>query len=108
MQVEVDVPNPNLVLNPGMYAETVIRLQHNNNALAIPSQAVMDGDQQPSVLVVNSANKVEKRDVKLGIEGANRTEIVSGLSPGECVIVSNQVNYQPGETVRPRQQGATP
>jgi multidrug efflux pump subunit AcrA (membrane-fusion protein) len=45
---------------------------------------------------------VQKKLVTLGIQGADRTEIVNGLSAGEQVIVSGQVNYQPGETVRPR------
>ncbi|HEY1948261.1 MAG TPA: efflux RND transporter periplasmic adaptor subunit [Bryobacteraceae bacterium] len=102
MLVEVDVPNPKLTLSPGMYAETVISLQQRNHVLTVPSQAVMRGDGDSYVLALDQANKVQKKLVTLGIQGADRTEIVSGLSAGEQVIVSGQVNYQSGETVRPR------
>jgi RND family efflux transporter MFP subunit len=102
MLVEVDVPNPKLTLSPGMYAETIISLQQRNHVLTVPSQAVVRGDGQSFVLALDHANKVQKKTVTLGIQGSDRTEIVSGLSDGEPVIVSGQVNYQPGEIVRPR------
>lgn len=102
MMAEVDVANPDLSLSPGMYAETVITLQERPNVLAIPAQAVVQSQAQPYVLVVNRANKVEKRAVTLGIHGADRVEIGSGLQQGESVIVTAQANYQPGETVRPK------
>jgi RND family efflux transporter MFP subunit len=102
MLVEVDVPNPKLTLSPGMYAETVISLQQRDRVLTIPSQSVVQDGNQSYVLALDQANKVQKKTVALGIQGSDRTEIVKGLSQGEQVIVSGQVNYQPGETVRPR------
>ena len=38
MHTEVDVPNPNRVLVPGLYAEATITLEKKNNALAVPSR----------------------------------------------------------------------
>jgi RND family efflux transporter MFP subunit len=102
MLAEVDVPNSDLSLSPGMYAETVITLQNRPNVLAIPAQAVVQSEAQPYVLVVNRENKVEKRVVTLGIQGPERVEISSGLAEGERVIVTAQSNYQPGEAVRPK------
>jgi RND family efflux transporter MFP subunit len=102
MLAEVDIANPDLSLSPGMFAETMITLQERPNVLTIPAQAVMQNQAQPYVLVVNRANKVEKRAVTLGIHGADRVEIDSGLQQGESVIVTAQANYQQGETVRPK------
>jgi RND family efflux transporter MFP subunit len=102
MLVEVDVLNPKLTLSPGMYAETTISLQRRDQVLTIPSQAVVQDGNQSYVLVLDQANKVQKKTVALGIQGSDRTEVVNGVSQGEQVIVSGQVNYQPGETVRPR------
>lgn len=102
MLVEVDVPNPKLTLSPGMYAETIISLQQKDQVLTVLSQAVVKGDSQPYVLALDGTNKVQKKLVALGIEGADRTEIVSGVSAGEQVIVSGQTNYHSGQTVRPR------
>ena len=101
MLTEVDVPNPDLVLSPGMYAETMIQLQQKNNALILPAEAVVQDGDQAYVLIVNSTNHVEKRTVTLGIQTANRMEILSGLNSGERVIASGQSNYQTGEEVTP-------
>ncbi|MGP0096054.1 MAG: efflux RND transporter periplasmic adaptor subunit [Terriglobales bacterium] len=106
MLTEVDVPNHDLSLNPGMYAETTIQLQKKNDALILPTQAVVqNGDLSngnPSyVLVVDATNHVEKRSVTLGIQTSNRVEITSGLQAGDNVIAAGQTGYQPGEVVSP-------
>jgi RND family efflux transporter MFP subunit len=110
MLTEVDVPNRDLSLNPGMYAETMIQLQQKNDTLILPAQAVVQNNVQngdPSnggqsyVLVVDATNHVEKRTVTLGIQTSNRVEITSGLQAGDKVIASGQNGYQPGEVVSP-------
>jgi RND family efflux transporter MFP subunit len=101
MLTEVDVPNRDLSLNPGMYAETTIQLLQKNNALILPGQAVVQSGEQSYVLVVDATNHVEKRNVTLGIQTSNRVEITSGLQAGDNVIASGQTGYQPGEVVSP-------
>jgi RND family efflux transporter MFP subunit len=102
MLAEVDVPNPDLTLSAGMTAETTIVLQAKKNVLAIPAGAVMKGDGQTYVLIVDAANKVQKVPVTLGIQGSDRVEITQGLSDHQSVIVSGQANYEPGQTVIPK------
>jgi RND family efflux transporter MFP subunit len=101
MLTEVDVPNPDLVLSPGMYAETVIQLQKKDDTLTLPAQAVVQNGDQSYVLVLDATNHIEKRNVTLGIQTANRMEILSGLHDGERVIASGQANFQSGEAVTP-------
>jgi RND family efflux transporter MFP subunit len=101
MLTEVDVPNPDLSLNPGMYAETTIQLQQKNDALTLPAQAIVQNGEQAYVLVVNTSNHVEKRSVTVGIQTSNRMEITSGVQAGENVIASGQATYQPGDLVSP-------
>jgi RND family efflux transporter MFP subunit len=101
MLVEVDVPNPDLILNSGMYAETTITLQQQNNVLTVPAGAVMKNHDQSYVLTVDTGHKVQKMNVTVGIQGANRVVITNGLSAGQTVIVSGQTNYDLGEVVRP-------
>ena len=102
MVAEVDVPNPDLKLSPGMYAETEISLQRRDNVLAIPADALVQGGNAPYVLTVDAAGRVQKREVIPGIEGPERVEIVKGLHEGETVIASGQANYHSGEVVQPR------
>ncbi len=100
MLTEVDIPNKDLHLSPGMYANTTFSLINHDNALSVPIDAIVEGD-NPYVLMLDSNNRVVKRSVVLGIQGPNRYEIVSGVKEGDRVIVGNQANYQPGEIVAP-------
>ena len=103
MLAEVDVPNSELTLSPGMYAETAIILQHRLNILSIPSQAIVQDGEHAYALFVNPEKRVEKRTLQLGIEGGNRTEIKGKINQGDSVIVSGQTIYREGELVRPQQ-----
>src|SRR5664279_329745 len=96
MLAEVDVPNPDLKLSPGMYAQTVISLQQRDNVLAIPTQAVVQGEGEAYVLTVDPSGKVRKKVVLLGIQGPDKVEVTSGVADGDMVILSGQTNYQAG------------
>jgi RND family efflux transporter MFP subunit len=102
MLAEVDVPNPDLALSTGMTAQTTIVLQAQKNVLTVPAGAVLKGDSQASVLIVDADNKIQKVLVALGIQSPDRIEITQGLSEHQSVIVSGQTNYQPGQVVRPQ------
>ena len=69
MHTEVDVPNPKYLIVPGMYATVEIPLQTVQNALTVPVQAVQSSAEgRGSVLVVGPDNRIEQRDVTLGIQ----------------------------------------
>ena len=99
MQVEIDVPNRDGSLSPGMYAEVTLNVKRAQDALVVPVQAVDRAGRQPTVLVVNPQHRVEQRTVQTGLATANRVEILSGLREGEQVIVANQSSFQAGELV---------
>jgi RND family efflux transporter MFP subunit len=100
MLTEVDIPNADLHLDPGMYANTTFPLKRDRDAMVVPIDGIVEGD-QPYVLVVNEQNRVVKQPVVLGIQGANFYEVVSGVQIGDRVIVGDQSDYQPGEKVSP-------
>lgn len=101
MMTEVDVKNPELTLTPGMYADVTFNLEQKNDALIVPASSIIQGD-QPSVMMVDSDNTVQKRAVDLGISGANSQEIASGLQPGDRVIIGGLSALQPGQKVTPQ------
>jgi len=103
MQVEVDVPNADGSLTPGMYAQVMLNVRRSGDALVVPIQAIDTSGPQPILLVVNAQSRVEKRAVQTGIATANRIEVLSGLREGEQVIVANQASFQPGELVTAKQ-----
>jgi len=103
MHTEVTVPNANYELVPGMYASVKIPLHTVTNVLTIPMQAVEStGTGQGIVLVVNSSNHLERREVKLGLQSASDTEVLSGLSENETVIFGEQNQFKEGQQVSPK------
>jgi RND family efflux transporter MFP subunit len=102
MQVEVDIPNRNYKLAPGMYADVSLRMLNDANALTLPLQAINRGTEKTSVFLVNSQNHVEERAIQTGIEGSDRIQVLSGLNEGDRVIVGNLGSYSPGQHVDPK------
>jgi RND family efflux transporter MFP subunit len=103
MHTEVQVPNAKYLLVPGMYASVKIPLRSASNVLSVPVQAVEStGSGSGTVLLVNPSNRVEQREVKLGIETATAAEILSGLNENDTVIFGEQNQFKAGELVSPR------
>jgi RND family efflux transporter MFP subunit len=103
MHTEVQVPNAKYLLVPGMYASVKIPLRSASNVLSVPVQAVEStGSGSGTVLLVNSSNRVEQREVKLGIQTATAAEVLSGLNENDNVIFGEQNQFKAGELVSPR------
>jgi RND family efflux transporter MFP subunit len=103
MQVEIDVPNQKYKLSPGMYASVVLDVQNRPDALTVPTQAVNRQNNKTTVLIVDPENRIAERDIQVGLEDANRVEVISGLRPGDRVVVGNLASFQPGELVVPKE-----
>jgi RND family efflux transporter MFP subunit len=101
METEVDVPNKDLSIEPGMYANTQLQLGHVDNVLTIPVEALVLRGNKEMVYVVDGENHVRERAVQVGLEGSKLAEIKSGLNQGDHVILGGQEKYQEGELVHP-------
>jgi RND family efflux transporter MFP subunit len=105
METEIDVPNKDLSITPGMYANTYVQLAHRENVLTVPLLAVQRDDSGKStVLVVDSQNQIHRRAVVLGIQGSLLAQVKSGLQQGDRVVLGNAARYKDGETITPRME----
>ncbi len=102
MHTEVDVPNSQGVLIPGVYAEATLALDRRGDALVVPLQAVNQGTDHASVMVVDSGNKIENRPITLGIQTESNAEVLSGVIDGDQVVISDRSGLRPGELVHPK------
>lgn len=102
MHTEVDVPNPQGVLIPGVYAEATLALDRRGDALTIPLQALNQQGEKASVLLIDGENKIQSREVALGIQTPDYAEVVSGLNAGERVVISDRSGLHGGEEVYPK------
>ena len=100
MAVEVDIPNANGRLIPGMYCKVEIIMQEKL-ALVVPSEAVrfdLTGGES-IVYVVNDDNSISHVPVKIGIDDGHNIEILSGLSGGEQVVTGMLGRLKDGQEV---------
>jgi RND family efflux transporter MFP subunit len=102
MHTEVDVPNPQGILIPGVYAEATLTLDRIGDALVVPLQAVNQEGDHANVMVVGPGNKIEERQITLGIQTDSYAEVLSGVGEGEQIVVSDRGGLKPGQEVRPQ------
>jgi RND family efflux transporter MFP subunit len=102
MHTEVDVPNPQHVLLPGLYAEADLSLDRKENVPTVPVQALNHEHGKTTVLVVNGDGRIEDREVELGLETSGDAEVMSGLNEGAQVVVSDRSGLKPGQKVHPQ------
>jgi RND family efflux transporter MFP subunit len=101
MITEIEVPNPDLELVPGMYATVVLKVEKHLKALAVPTEAVA-GEKNHTVYVINQDNQIEEREVKLGLETPDKYEVLSGLNEGDLVVIGSRAGFQAGQKVEPK------
>jgi len=105
MLTEIEVPNPNLELVPGMYATLILKVQRRAQALTIPTEAV-SSDKVPSVYLVEGDGTVEERPVTLGLETPGKYEVISGLKEGDLVMIGSRSQVKPGQKVQAKLIGS--
>ncbi|WP_245781826.1 efflux RND transporter periplasmic adaptor subunit [Granulicella pectinivorans] len=99
MDTEVDVPNRDGSLVPGMYAEVHLHLAARPNVLSVPIDAVDGLGTSVQQAYVVRDGIVHLVTVKTGLQTPNRLEILSGLAEGDRVIVGRHTGLADGERV---------
>jgi RND family efflux transporter MFP subunit len=101
MTAEVDLENPKLELLPGMYAEVRLNLADAPDAVAVPIGAVDGTGSDSKVYVVDSSGTVQVRGIHTGIQNPQFIQIMSGVGPGDVVILGGHSGIQAGAKVQP-------
>ncbi len=101
MDAEVDIPNPDLAIIPGVYAEVMLKLDRRDNAVTIPATA-LSSLKTPTAFVLAANNTIEERPLTLGFATGDKFEVVSGLKENEMVMVGSRAKIEPGQKVEPK------
>jgi len=99
--VEVQVPNPDGKLLPGMYVEVDLHLPRKDPPLLLPSDTLSVRPEGTMVAALDSSNAVHFQRVVVGRDYGSQIEILSGLSAGERVIANPNDAVQEGVKVHP-------
>jgi RND family efflux transporter MFP subunit len=99
--VEVQVPNPEGKLLPGMYVEVDLHLPRKDPPLLLPSDTLSVRPEGTMVAALDSNNAVHFQRVVVGRDYGSNIEILSGLSAGQRVIANPNDSVQEGVKVHP-------
>ena len=98
--VRAEMPNPDHRLLPGQFTRVKLLMDVREDAVMVPSKALMMEDGSVYIFVVRSDGVVEKRFVETGPESGNNTVIERGLSAGENIVVEGIHKLSHGMNVR--------
>ena len=101
MKVEVGFPNPRGYLRPGQFARIRAIVAERENAVLVPQRAVQELQGAKTVLVVDAEGRASLRTVSVGDKSGSHLVVLSGLNPGERVIVEGMQKVRPGSLVQP-------
>jgi HlyD family secretion protein len=100
VEVKLRVANPPAYLRQDMTVSVDIEVARSPNTVVVPADAVRDaGGSRPWVLAVNGW-RTERRDVRLGLRGHGRVEVLEGVADGDLVIPAGQQSVRAGQRVR--------
>ena len=88
VSVRIELPNPDELMKPAMYADVVFHLGGDQAVAAVPDSAVIDSGSKQIVLIAKGDGRFEPRAVKLGRRGEGYAEVLEGVIAGEEVVTS--------------------
>jgi RND family efflux transporter MFP subunit len=87
LKVRIDLPNPELELKPQMFADAQLKVDYGSKVV-VPAEAVLDSGNEQIVFVAHDDGMFEPRRITMGPQFDNRIVVLSGLKPGEQIVVS--------------------
>ena len=107
LRVEVDLPNKDMVLMPGMYVNVGFQVKQSS-LLQVPASAMVFSEKGPEVAVVGADNRVEFRNVIIARDEGDVVEIGSGLKADDRVVLNISRQIDDGDVVAPTDATVTP
>jgi multidrug efflux pump subunit AcrA (membrane-fusion protein) len=108
IRAEIDIPNPNGKLRPGLYAYATVIVDEHPNVETIPMTSVFQENEKTFCVVVTDGKAV-RRPIVTGLSDGTSIEVISGLEGREDVVkagAASIVEGQPVEVAKPEAQPA--
>jgi HlyD family secretion protein len=103
VEVKLAVPEPPPYLRPGMTVSVDVEVGRREDALVLPLEVVRDAASESPWVLVLREGRAERVQVRTGLRGEGKVEVVEGLSGGELVIPASE-KVRPGARVRPGEE----
>ena len=87
LQARIEASNPGERLKKDMYVTAEVRAGNVQNALLVPDAALLrDSENMPYVYIQTANNQFARRMVTVGDSGDGKTQILTGLTPGDKIV----------------------
>jgi RND family efflux transporter MFP subunit len=98
MRVEVDMPNANHLLVPGMYVNVAFRLPPRG-LVEVPAAALIFRASGTQVAEVDASGKIQFENVLIARDNGSLVELASGVQPGDRLVLNISSQIASGQTV---------
>ncbi|MBK7870022.1 MAG: efflux RND transporter periplasmic adaptor subunit [Saprospiraceae bacterium] len=98
LKLKATAPNPSGKILPGAYVNVTVNLRNFNEAIMIPTQAIVAELEGKKVYVYKNG-KAEQIDIETGIRRADLIQVTKGLNYGDTVITTGILQIRPGASV---------
>ena len=101
VEVKLAVPKPPAYLRQDMTVSVEIEVARRPQALSLPVEAVLQVDSsQPWVWVLDADDRLQRRELRLGLRAGGLVEVLQGLKAGERVLLAPDQRWKPGQHIR--------
>jgi multidrug efflux pump subunit AcrA (membrane-fusion protein) len=107
VKISITPPGNQQIIRSGLYGKARF-ITGQTQAITIPRKAVVERGQLTSVYVVDQSGIARMRLVKTGKTYNDRTEVLSGLTEGEQIVVDGVAGVNDGSRVREAAPGLPP
>lgn len=97
--VEIDMPNHDRKLQPGMYVSATLYLEQHPNALVIPPAAIAAGTNKEKSVFVVEQGRARQASIRTGLDDGKWVEVVGGLTGNEDIVVVGKSGLKDGQTL---------
>jgi RND family efflux transporter MFP subunit len=102
---EIDVPNPDGALKPGIYCTVELRVPHATPSVLVPAEAIIFDRDGLQVAVVEGGD-AHIRKVSVARDLGTQVEVRDGVKEGDVVVLNPQVDLVEGSKVKAQPQTA--
>jgi len=101
IEVWVEVRKPDPALRPGMTVQVSMTAKTAKDAVVVPVGAIFkNAEGADYVLLAGSDEKAHQKTVQLGVRNADKAQIVSGINPGDSVIIAGGYAIPDGTQIK--------
>jgi RND family efflux transporter MFP subunit len=102
IRVRASFPNPNFILQPGLFGRVQVQGSNSYKAILVPDEAIGSDQNQRVVYVVDTAGNVTPKSVRVGPKLYGYRVIRDGMTGDETIIVNGLMRVRPGVKVAPQ------